>query len=128
MIKAKITQKVALAFNQKLKDAVFPFTCSKKIYSGNFDYKTQTYPLVADLSYSGRGVLFGSYLKDMVKPTDYQAEDCKAVVLQAEVIGGLPEIGDVWETDKGHFEIINIGADPTDSIWTIQLRKVVKNG
>lgn len=127
MIKAKITQKVALAFNQKLKDAVFPFTCSKKIYSGNFDYKTQTYPLVADLSYSGRGVLFGSYLKDMVKPTDYQAEDAKATVLQSECTA-RPEIGDKWETERGSFEIVNIGEDPAKVIYTVQLRKVTTNG
>lgn len=128
MIKGKLTQKIGLAFSGKLSDAIHIFSCTKEIKSGEFDYKTQTYPIVVVKTYSGRGVLFGSYLKDMVKPTDYQAEDCKAVVLQAEVIGGVPEIGDVWITGKGHFEIINIGADPTDTIWTVQLRKVVKNG
>lgn len=128
MIKAKITQKVALAFSGKLSDAVHSFSCTKDVMSGEFDYVEQKYPSKTVIAYEGRGVLFGSYLKDMVKPTDYQAEDCKAVVLQAEVIGGVPEIGDVWETDKGYFEIINIGADPTDTIWTAQLRKVVKNG
>ena len=74
-------------------------------------------------TYSGRGVLFGSYQKDLVKPVDYQAEDAKAIVLQNEVTQ-VPQIDDVWVTSKGDFKVVNIGADPTDSIWTCQLRKV----
>ena len=128
MIKSKLTAKLGSAFSGKLSDAVDSFSCTKEIRSGEFDYKTQTYPTVVVKQYIGRGVLFGSYLKDMVKPTDYQAEDAKAVILQAEVIGGTPEISDVWSTDKGHFEIINIGADPTDTIFIAQLRKVTTNG
>ena len=62
MIKNKIQSKVAAAFNKKLADAVDTFTCEKLIYSGEFDFETQTYPVVGDESYSGRGVLFGSYL------------------------------------------------------------------
>ncbi|WP_171525814.1 glutamate 5-kinase [Acinetobacter cumulans] len=123
MIKNKIQSKVAAAFNKKLADAVDSFTCEKIIYSGEMDFETQTYPVIGDESYSGRGVLFGSYLKDMVKPIDYQVTDCKATVLQNEVTG-LPQIGDVWATLKGRFKIVNIGADPTGSIWVCQLRKV----
>ncbi|OOV84352.1 glutamate 5-kinase [Acinetobacter sp. ANC 5600] len=122
-MKNKIQSKVAAAFNKKLADAVDSFTCEKLIYSGEFDFETQTYPVIGDESYSGRGVLFGSYLKDMVKPIDYQVTDCKATVLQNEVTG-LPQIGDVWATLKGRFKIVNIGADPTRSIWVCQLRKV----
>lgn len=128
MIKDKIKSKVAKAFNNKLADAVHTFTCNKIIYSGKLDFTTQTYPIVSDDSYSGRGVLFGSYKKDLVKPTDYQIEDSKATVLQNELIKGTsqhkPEIGDKWVTSKGTFKIVNIGADPTDSIWAVQLRKV----
>ena len=123
MIKNKIQSKVARAFDKKLGDAVDTFTCSKKIQSGDFDFVTQTYPTITVEAYTGRGVLFGSYLKDMVKPTDYQVTDCKAVVLQNEVTQ-VPQIGDVWSTSKGQFKVVNIGADPTDSIWTCQLRKV----
>src|SRR5690606_20456474 len=123
MIKNKIQSKVAKAFDKKLADAVDTFTCEKLIYSGEFDFETQTYTIVSDESYSGRGVLFGSYLKDMVKPTDYQVTDSKAIVLQNEV-AGIPQIGDVWVTGKGEFEVKNISQDPTSSIWTCQLRKV----
>ena len=122
MIKNKIQSKVAKAFNKKLADAVDTFTCSKEIKSGDLDFVTQTYPVITVEAYQGRGVLFGSYLKDMVKPTDYQATDSKASVLQNEVTG-IPQIGDVWATSKGRFKVVNIGADPTGSIWVCQLRK-----
>ena len=122
MIKNKIQAKVAQAFSTKLADAVDTFTCEKLIYSGEFDFETQTYPIVGDESYSGRGVLFGSYLKDMVKPADYQVTDSKAIVLQNEVTG-IPQIGDVWTTVRGGFKVVNIGADPVAATYSIQLRK-----
>lgn len=121
MIKNKIQSKVAKAFNKKLADAVDTFTCSKEIQSGDLDFVTQTYPVITVEAYQGRGVLFGSYLKDMVKPTDYQVTDSKAIVLQNEVTG-IPQIGDVWATGKGRFKVVNIGSDPTGSIWVCQLR------
>ena len=123
MIKNKIQSKVAKAFDKKLGDAVDSFTCEKLIYSGEFDFETQTYPVIGNESYSGRGVLFGSYLKDMVKPTDYQVEDAKAIVLQNEVTA-VPQIDDIWVTSKGDFKVVNIGADPVAATYAIQLRKV----
>ena len=123
MIKNKIQSKVAKAFDRKLADAVDTFTCTKEIQSGEFDFETQTYPVITVEAYSGRGVLFGSYLKDMVKPIDYQVTDCKATVIQNEVTQ-VPQIGDVWVTAKGGFEVKNISQDPTGSIWTCQLRKI----
>ena len=123
MIKNKIQSKVAKAFDKKLADAVDSLTCEKPIYSGEFDFETQTYPVVGSESYSGRGVLFGSYQKELVKPVDYQAEDAKAIVLQNEVTA-VPQIGDVWNTVKGDFEVKNIGSDPVSATYIIQLRKV----
>ena len=119
----ELQEELAEAFNEDLADAVDTFTCEKPIYSGEFDFETQTYPVVGSESYSGRGVLFGSYLKDLVKPTDYQAEDAKAIVLQNEVTA-VPQINDVWVTDKGDFKVVNIGADPASATYSIQLRKV----
>ena len=121
-IKDDIQAEVAAAFNDDLADAVDTFTCEKPIYSGEFDFETQTYPVVGSESYSGRGVR-GNYLRDMVKPIDYQTTDAKAIVLQNELTG-IPQIGDVWQFRDGGFEVKNIGQDPTSSIWTCQLRKV----
>lgn len=123
MIKNKIQAKLAKAFDKNLADAVDSFTCSKEIQSGELNFETQTYPTVTIEAYSGRGVLFASYLKDIVKPTDYQVTDSKATLLQNEVTQ-VPQIGDVWATSKGRFKVVNVGQDPTGSIWTCQLRKV----
>ena len=118
----ELQEELAAAFNEDLADAVDTFTCEKPIYSGEFDFETQTYPVVGSESYSGRGVR-GNYLRDMVKPIDYQATDAKAIVLQNELTG-IPQIGDVWQFKDGGFEVKNISQDPTSSIWTCQLRKV----
>ena len=120
-IKDDIQAEVAAAFSADLADAVDTFTCEKLIYSGEFDFETQTYPIVGDESYSGRGVR-GNYLRDMVKPIDYQTTDAKAIVLQNELTG-IPQIGDVWQFADGGFEVKNISQDPTKSIYVIQLRK-----
>ena len=119
----ELQAELAEAFNDDLADAVDTLTCEKPIYSGVFDFETQTYPVVGSESYSGRGVLFGSYQKELVKPADYQAEDAKAIVLQNEVTA-VPQVGDVWTTSKGDFKVVNIGADPVAATYTIQLRKV----
>lgn len=121
-IRDKVQSRLGKAFNTKLSDAVDTFTCSKVTYSGKYNPVTEQYEGEQTVTYQGRGVLFGSYQKDLVKPSDYQADDAKATVLQNEVTA-KPQINDVWVTSKGSFKIINIGADPTDSIWKVQLRK-----
>jgi hypothetical protein len=123
MNKNKVQSKLAKAFNTKLTDAVYAFTCTKVIYSGEMDFETETYPESETVIYTGRGVLFGSYAKDLVKPENYQVEDCKATVLQNEVTA-VPQIDDEWDTEKGIFRIVDIGTDPTGSVWKVQLRKV----
>ena len=118
----ELQAELAAEFNEDLADAVDTFTCEKPIYSGEFDFETQTYPVIGSESYSGRGVR-GNYLRDMVKPIDYQATDAKAIVLQNELTG-IPQIGDVWQFADGGFEVKNIGSDPVSATYIIQLRKV----
>ena len=122
MIKDKIQQKVGKAFNSKLADAVVQFECTKKIQSGNYDYETQTYPVVTTKVYEGRGVL-GNYLKDVVKPTDYQVEDGKLLVLQNEV-SAVPQIDDVIKISNSQFRVINIGKDPVNATYKMQIRAI----
>ena len=117
----ELQAELAEAFNDDLADAVDTFTCEKPIYSGVFDFEMQTYPVIGSESYSGRGVR-GNYLRDMVKPIDYQTTDAKVIVLQNELTG-IPQIGDVWQFADGGFEVKNISQDPTKSIYVIQLRK-----
>ena len=123
MIKAKIQSKLTKAFDRKLTDAVHRFTCTKVINSGEYNPVTESFTNQTDGSYRGRGVLFGSYKKDLVKPVDYQIEDAKATLLQNEVTA-KPQINDVWITGKGRFRVIQVGADSTDSIWICQLRNI----
>ena len=122
-LRDEIQVDIAEAFNTDLADAIDIFTCSKEVQSGDFDFETQTYPTKTVVQYSGRGVLYGSYRKDLVKPTDYQVEDAKATVLQNEV-NETPQIDDVWVTSKGRFRVVNVGSDPSESIWVCQLRKM----
>lgn len=122
MIRDKIQKKVGKAFNLKLADAVISFTCTKEIQSGDYDYETQTYPVITTQVYDGRGVL-GNYLKDVVKPTDYQVEDGKLLVLQNEV-SAVPQIDDVLLLKTGQFKVINISKDPADVTYKIQVRKI----
>ena len=123
MIKHKIQAKVAKVFDKKLADAVHAFTCEKVVYSGAYNPITETYENREIQRYTGRGVLFGSYQKDLVKPLSYQVDDSKAILLQKEVTA-KPQINDVWVTTQGKFKVINIGVDPVGVTYAIQLRKV----
>ena len=119
----ELQAELADAFATDLADAVHTFTCTLKATTPIWDEENLKWTDGSSSSYSGSGILFGSYLKDYVKPTDYQIDDCKAVVLQNQV-SDKPEINHVWVTAKGDFRVVNVGADPTDSIWMVQLRKV----
>lgn len=118
---------IAEALNGDLADVVDSFTCTRKKLTGsNPATGEDTY---TEYVYSGRGVLFGSYLKDLVKPIDYRATDSKAVLLQNEVkdaAGTLvePDVNDIWVIEGGKYRVVSYGKDPTDSCWFCQLRKV----
>ncbi|EKF47688.1 hypothetical protein W9I_03729 [Acinetobacter nosocomialis Ab22222] len=125
----EIQQELAAAFDaeDELADAVATFTCTrKKLVSSNPATGEDTY---TEYVYGGRGVLFGSYLKDLVKPIDYRATDSKAVLLQNEVkdsAGTLvkPDVNDIWVIEGGNYRVVSYGQDPSSSVWTCQLRRV----
>ncbi|WP_459661273.1 glutamate 5-kinase [Acinetobacter calcoaceticus] len=118
---------IAEALNSDLADAVDSFTCTRKKLTGsNPATGEDTY---TEYVYSGRGVLFGSYSKDLVKPIDYRATDSKAVLLQNEVkdaVGTLvePDVNDIWVIEGSNYRVVSYGKDPADSCWFCQLRKV----
>ncbi|ENX48249.1 hypothetical protein F886_00050 [Acinetobacter sp. NIPH 542] len=126
-MRAKIQSKLGKAFSTKLADAVDSFTCTRKILVGS--NPATGVDVYDEFAYSGRGVLFGSYLKDLVKPIDYRATDFKAVLLQNEVVsndGDLvePDVNDIWVFEGGNYRVMSYGQDPSSSVWTVQLRKV----
>ncbi|WP_436897716.1 glutamate 5-kinase [Acinetobacter gyllenbergii] len=111
----------AEAFNEDLADAVQSFACDRIIKSG-WDPLTETHTVVKE-TYSGRGVLFGSYSQYEIQTLGVLATDKKAVVLQNEVTMA-PQIDDEWITPQGKYKLINVSQDPSQSIWVCQLRKV----
>ncbi|MFA3682644.1 glutamate 5-kinase [Acinetobacter baumannii] len=125
----EIQQELGAAFDaeDELADAVDTFTCTrKKLVSSNPATGEDTY---IEYVYSGRGVLFGSYSKDLVKPIDYRATDSKAVLLQNEVkdaAGTLvnPDVNDIWVIEGGNYRVVSYGKDAADATWVAQLRKV----
>lgn len=121
MIRNKIQAKVGKAFDKKLADAVLSFTC-ERITKSNWDPKTETY-LETKESYTGRGVLFGSYNQYEIQTLKVLATDKKATVLQNEV-SMQPKIDDSWLTNQGTYRVVNIQQDPAGTIWKCQLRKV----
>lgn len=123
MIKNKVQSKVAKALAGKLDDAVDSFTCTVKSETNVWDAENLKWVAGASSTYKGSGVLFGSYIKDYVKPADYQVDDCKAILLQNQVTA-VPKINHVWKTSKGDFRVINVGEDAVGATWVVQLRKV----
>ncbi|WP_170248250.1 glutamate 5-kinase [Acinetobacter geminorum] len=125
----EIQKELGAAFDaeDELADAVDSFTCTRKqLVSSNPATGEDTY---TEYVYSGRGVLFGSWAKDLVKPIDYRATDSKAVLLQNEVkdsAGTLvkPDVNDIWVIEGGNYRVVSYGQDPSSSVWTAQLRKV----
>ncbi|WP_151789853.1 glutamate 5-kinase [Acinetobacter seifertii] len=126
-MRAKIQSKLGKAFSTKLADAVATFTCTrKKLVSSNPATGEDTY---TEYVYSGRGVLFGSWAKDLVKPIDYRATDSKGVLLKNEVkdaAGTLvkPDVNDIWVIEGSNYRVVSYGQDAADSCWFCQLRKV----
>ncbi|ENX34906.1 hypothetical protein F889_01546 [Acinetobacter colistiniresistens] len=120
-LRAELQSDLAEAFDDDLADAVHTFTCVR-ITKKNFDPVHETYE-EEELSYSGRGVLFGQYKSYDIANLGIPATDSKATVLQNEVTEE-PAIDDIWVTDNMSYRVINISKDPLSAIWICQLRKV----
>lgn len=125
-MRAKIQSKLASAFNNKLSDAVDTFTCTKKVLISSNPATGED--IFEETVYLGRGVLFGSWEKDLVKPIDYIATDSKAVLLRNEVLSGgvevEPQVNDQWLINSSLYRVVSYGSEPSKSVWTVQLRRV----
>lgn len=123
----EIQAEMAEAFDDRdgLADAVRPLTGTRTV-EGEYDPVTgQTSG--STLTYMGRGV-FGSYSMREIDGSLIQTTDEKLLVLQSELfvsVGGLPtiaiaapEVGDIINGKRA----LNVGTDPADATWTIQLR------
>lgn len=126
-MRSKIQSKLGKAFSTKLADAVDTFTCTRKLLTGSNPATGED--TFTEYVYGGRGVLFGSWAKDLVKPVDYRVADSKAVLLQNEVKDAAeilvePDVNDIWVIEGGNYRVVSYGKDPADATWIAQLRKV----
>lgn len=122
-LRDKIQGKLAKAFNSKLADAVYSFTCERVINLGKYDRVAGKYENQEIIKYSGRGVLFGGYNQYEVQALGVLATDKKATLLQNEVTAE-PLINDEWLTTEGKYKVIHKGQDPAKTIWKVQLRAI----
>lgn len=119
-LRDQIQLKISKAFDEKLSDAITPFTCIR-ITKGNWDPVKETYDETR-FEYSGRCVA-GSYHQQEVITLGVLATDKKATLLQNEVTAE-PLVDDEWQLTDGKYRVMHKKQDPAGVSWTIQLRKV----
>lgn len=117
----ELQQELAEAFNDDLADALKPFSCTRIIHTGKLNPATEQYEHQETIQYGGRCIL-GNYLKDTVKPDNYQVDDAKALLLQNEVLV-IPKINDGWLIGSDTYKVINVSKDPVSATWSCQLRR-----
>ncbi|MGK0545355.1 hypothetical protein ACSEE7_07605 [Halomonas cupida] len=113
---------IAEAYDSDLADAVRTFTGSREI-AGEYDPVTGS--STTTVTYSGRGV-FGYYSTAEIDNQHILRTDVElSGVLQNELIMGAdqtPATPKIDDTIDGML-VINVGQDPAEATWTIQLRR-----
>jgi len=109
-----ITFALADAFNTGLFDAVTDFKGVRLEVTG-FDPITET-ETTNIANYTGRGV-FGHYAQTEIDQEQILRTDIKLICLQDETTE-TPKIKD----HINGYEVINVGKDPADVSWVVQLR------
>ena len=130
MINAIATKAISQAFDKSLKDAVLPFTGSRKGFGGDggvYDPISDTYTsptgATGDISYQGRGV-FGKFSDSELLSNGINITDTKLTCLVAEV-SEVPQVDDIITFNKlgeKSLRVLNVSADPTNTAYSIQLR------
>lgn len=132
MINAIATKAISQAFNKSLKDAVLPFTGSRKGFGGDggvYDPIRDEYVsadgTTGDISYQGRGV-FSAFSDSELLNNGINITDTKLTCLVAEV-GEVPQVDDIITFNKlgeKSLRVMNVSADPTNTAYSIQLRGI----
>lgn len=132
MINAIATKAISQAFDKSLKDAVLPFTGSRKGFGGDggvYDPIRDEYisaeGTTGDISYTGRGV-FGAFSDSELLNNGINITDTKLTCLVAEV-GEVPKVDDMISFNKlgeKSLRVMNVSADPTNTAYSIQLRGI----
>ena len=132
MINAIATKAISQAFDKSLKDAVLPFTGSRKGFGGDggvYDPIRDEYVSgdgsTGDITYTGRGV-FGKFSDSELLSNGINITDTKLTCLVAEV-SEVPQVDDIITFNKlgeKSLRVLNVSADPTNTAYSIQLRGV----
>ena len=132
MINAIATKAISQAFDKSLKDAVLPFTGSRKGFGGDggvYDPIRDEYVSgdgsTGDISYTGRGV-FGRFSDSELLSNGINITDTKLTCLVAEV-SEIPKVDDMISFNKlgeKSLRVLNVSADPTNTAYSIQLRGI----
>ena len=132
MINAIATKAISKAFDKSLKDAVLPFTGSRKGFGGDggvYDPIRDEYVsaegTTGDISYQGRGV-FGAFSDSELLSNGINITDTKLTCLVAEV-GEVPQVDDIITFNKlgeKSLRVINVSVDPAQVAYTVQLRGI----
>lgn len=131
-INAIATKAISQAFDKSLKDAVLPFTGSRKGFGGDggvYDPIRDEYVsadgTTGDISYTGRGV-FGKFSDSELLSNGINITDTKLTCLVAEV-SEIPQVDDMISFNKlgeKSLRVMNVSADPTNTAYSIQLRGI----
>ena len=132
MINAIATKAISKAFDKSLKDAVLPFTGSRKGFGGDggvYNPETDQYEnaegTTGDISYQGRGV-FGRFSDSELLSNGINITDTKLTCLVAEV-GEVPQVDDIITFNKlgeKSLRVMNVSVDPAQVAYTVQLRGI----
>ena len=132
MINAIATKAISQAFDKSLKDAVLPFTGSRKGFGGGesvYDPIRDEYVsadgTTGDITYTGRGV-FGRFNDSELLSNGINITDTKLTCLVAEV-SEVPQVDDIISVNKlgeKSLRVVNVSVDPAQVAYSIQLRGI----
>ena len=132
MINAIATKAISQAFSKSLRDAVLPFTGSRKGFGGDggvYNPETDQYEsaegTTGDITYTGRGML-GKFSDSELLNNGIDITDTKLTCLVAEV-SEVPQVDDIITFNKlgeKSLRVLNVSADPTNTAYSIQLRGI----
>ena len=132
MINAIATKAISQAFDKSLRDAVLPFTGSRKGFGGDGgvydpirDEFVSADGSTGDITYTGRGT-FGKFSDSELLSNGINITDTKLTCLVAEV-SEVPQVDDTISFNKlgeKSLRVLNVSADPTNTAYSIQLRGI----
>lgn len=120
---------IAEAFDDAdgLADAVTPFSCTREVFTGDYDPETGETPQIT-IGYQGRGV-FGGFRQHEIDGSRILATDTKITALQNEIwrvedgeVTGTPDAPQIDDVING-LTVVDVRQDPASAAWTVQARR-----